>query len=226
MRRRNFVRDLLVTPVVATTAAAAAAAQQGSQTTKPQQQPEPQPNTPARQMPLQPPRIQKLAVTQADLTADGDQRFFSAEQYAALCKLAEILMPPLNGHPGATEAHAPEFLDFLIRVSPADRQKLYTDGLNAMNSAARKQFHKPFSELQAEEADAIIRPLLVVRFWPEDLPKEPVKNFMAQVHEDLRTATENSREWAAAQAASGRRPRGYTRSVGYYWKPIDPVVRD
>jgi hypothetical protein len=224
MRRRKFVRDLLVAPVV--TATAAAATQEANQTTKPQQQPQPQPNTPARQMPLQPQTIKKLAVTQVDLTAEGDQRFFSAEQYAALCKLAEILAPPLNGHPGAIDAHAPEFLDFLISVSPPDRQTLYTDGLNALNSATRKQFHKPFSELQAEEADAVIRPLLVVRFWPEDLPKDPVKNFMAQVHEDLRTATENSREWAAAQGASGRRQRGFTRSVGYYWKPIDPVVRD
>lgn len=224
MRRRKFVRDLLVAPVVSATAAAAA--QEAGQTTKPQQQPQPQPNTPARQMPLQPQAIQKLAVTQVDLTAEGDQHFFSAEQYAALCKLAEILMPPLSGHPGAIDAHAPEFLDFLISVSPSDRQKLYTDGLNAVNSAARKQFHKPFSELQAEEADAIIRPLLVARFWPEDLPKDPIKNFMAQVHEDLRTATENSREWAATQSASGRRQRGYSRSVGYYWRPIDPVVRD
>lgn len=221
MRRRNFVRDLLVAPVVTATAAAA-----GAQTTKPQQQPQPQPNTPARQVPIQPPSIQGLAVTQADLTAEGDQHFFSTEQYAALCKLAEILVPPLSGQPGAVDAHAPEFLDFLIGVSTSDRQKLYTDGLNAMNNAARQQFHKPFSELQPEEADAIIRPLLVVRFWPEDLPNDPVKNFVAQVHQDLRTATENSREWAAAQTASGRRARGFSRSVGYYWKPIDPVVRD
>lgn len=173
MRRRKFVRDLLVAPVV--TATAAAAAQETTQTTQPQQQPQPQPKTPARQMLLQPQGIKKLAVTQVDLTAEGDQRFFSDEQYAALCKLAEILAPPLNKSPGAIDAHAPEFLDFLISVSPSDRQKLYTDGLDAMNSAARIQFHKPFSELQAEEADSIIRPLLAVRFWPEDLPKDQVK---------------------------------------------------
>lgn len=221
MRRRRFVTDLLLTPVVT----AAAAAQQAPQT-KPLQQPPPQPNTPARQMPMQPQAISKLAVTQADLTAQGDQRFFSVEQYATLEKLGNTLLPPLNGHPGALDAHAPEFLDFLISVSPADRQKLYCDGLDAINAQARKQFHKPFADLQPEEVDTIVRPLLVARFWPEDLPKDPIKNFMAQVHEDLRTATENSREWAATQTASGRRQRGFNRSVGYYWRPIDPVVRD
>ncbi len=221
MRRRRFVQDLLLTPVVG----AAAATAQTPQTT-PQQQPPPQPNTPARQMPLQPQAIPKLAVTPSDLTAQGDQQFFTVEQFATLEKLGATLVPPLGGHPGALDAHAPEFLDFLVGVSPADRQRLYCDGLNAIDAQAKKQFHKPFAELETAEVDTIIRPLLVARFWPEDLPKDPLKNFMAQVHEDLRTATQNSREWAATQTASGRRQRGFNRSAGYYWKPIDPVVRD
>lgn len=221
MRRRRFVQNLLITPVVT----AAAAAQESSQN-KPQQQPPPQANTPARQVPMQPTSIPKLAVTQADLTSEGEQRFFTPEQFAALEKLGSTLMPALKGHPGAVEAGAPEFLDFLIGVSPADRQKVYCSGLDGLNTQAHKRFHKPFAELQVEEVDTIVRPLLVTRFWPQDLPNDPMKMFMAQAHEDLRTATENSREWAAAQTSSGRRERGFNRSVGYYWKPIDPVVRD
>src|ERR1700685_1667446 len=174
MRRRRFVQDLLLTPVVG----AAAATQQTPQT-KPTQQPPPQPNTPARQMPLQPQAIPKLAVTAPDLTAQGDQRFFTAEQYATLEKLGATLVPPLAGHPGALDADAPEFLDFLIGVSPADRQKLYCGGLNAIDGQPKKQFHKPLAELEPTEVDVIIRPLLVARFWPEDLPKDPLKNFMA-----------------------------------------------
>ncbi len=223
MRRRKFVQNLLVTPVVT---AAAAAAQQTPQT-KPQQQPPPQANTPARQVPLQPQSIPKLAVTPADLTSEGDQRFFTVEQFAALEKLGSTLMPPLNGHPGALDAGAPEFLDFLISVSPADRQTLYRNGLDGLNGHAKKHFQKDFAELQAEEVAVILKPLLVERFWPQDLPSDPMKNFLAQVHEDLRTATQNSREWAAVRTpSSGQGRRGFNRSVGYYWKPIDPVVRD
>lgn len=217
MKRRNFVQSLLIAPAAPATIAA--------QQTTPQQQPPPQPNTPARQVPRQPQEIPKLQVVQADLAADGDQRFFTAEQFAALEKLGSTLVPPLKGNPGAIDAHAPEFLDFLISVSPGDRQKLYRDGLDGLNAQAKKHFHKNFAELEAKEADEILRPLLVIRPWPEDLPSDPMKNFVAQVHQDLRTATMNSREWATAAAASGRRGRR-SGGVGYYWNPIDPVVRD
>jgi hypothetical protein len=166
-------------------------------------------------------------VVQADLVSEGEQKFFSADQFAALKKLGGVLMPPLKGKPGATEAHAPEFLDFLLSVSPADRQKLYRHGLDGLNAQAKKQFHKSFGELDNTQVDAIVRPLLVARPWPQELPSDPMKNFMAQVHEDLRTATANSREWAAASPSSpsGQRGRGFNRSSGYYWHPIDPVVK-
>ncbi|MBV8707589.1 MAG: gluconate 2-dehydrogenase subunit 3 family protein [Acidobacteriaceae bacterium] len=220
MKRRKFVQSLLVAPAAPV---AVAAAQQ--QTTTPQQQPAPQPNTPARQVPQQPQGVPKLAVVQPDIVSETDQRFFSADQFAALEKLGNVLMPPLKGKPGASEAHAPEFLDFLLSVSPADRQRLYRNGLDGLNAQAKKQFHKPFAELDSTQVDAVIRPLLVARPWPQELPSDPMKNFMAQVHEDLRTATTNSREWANTASPSGQRGRGFNRSVGYYWHPIDPVVR-
>jgi hypothetical protein len=132
----------------------------------------------------------------------------------------------MNGHPGALEAGAPEFLDFLIGVSPPDRQKLYRDGLDALNSQAKKQFKKSFADLDASQADAIVRPLLVVIPWSEDLPQDKVRHFIAQAHRDFRTATENSREWAAGGASSGRRGgRGFGGGTGLYWLPVDPVVR-
>jgi hypothetical protein len=77
--------------------------------------------------------------------------------------------------------------------------------------------------LDAQQADTILKPLLVARPWPEDLPSDPLQNFMAQVHEDLRTATMNSREWAAASEKSGHRFSRRSRTSGYYWAPIDPI---
>jgi len=56
-------------------------------------------------------------------------------------------MPPMRGNPGAIECGAPEFLDFLIGASPADRQRLYRNGLDMLNAHARKQFNKSFAEL-------------------------------------------------------------------------------
>jgi len=218
MKRRKFVQNLLAAPAVAPLAA---------QTQNQQQRPSTQPNTPARQVPQQPHEIAQLAVTEVDLVAPTQPRFFTPDQFSALQKLAAVLVPPLKGKPGAMDAQAPEFLDFLISVSPEERQSLYRNGLECLNRAAQDQFHTNFHGLEAKQIDTIIRPLLVARYWPQDMPDDPMKHFMAQVHDDLRTATANSREWAENGPASptGGRVRRFNRGRGMYWRPIDPVVR-
>lgn len=214
------MQGLLVAPALP---AIVEAAQAPPPATKPQQQPQPQPNTPARQVPHQPTSVPQLQLTEVDLTAEPAPHFFTPVQFATLEKLGATLMPPLKNNPGALEAGAPEFLDFLLSVSPANRQKSYQFGLDQIESQAKQQHGKSFSALNAEQVDAILRPLLVARFWPADLPSDPLKSFVAEVHEDLRTATMNSREWAAASEKSGHRfTRGF-RGTGYYWFPIDPI---
>jgi hypothetical protein len=218
MKRRRFLQAIAVAPAVPL------AAQQAA----PPAAPSPQAASPGRGGQFRagqaaPP----LETTAADLTAQATApSFFTPDQYAALRGLGNLLQPAMNGHPGALEAGAPEFLDFLIGVSPPDRQKLYRDGLDALNSQAKKQFKKSFADLDASQADAIVRPLLVVIPWSEDLPQDKVRHFIAQAHRDFRTATENSREWAAGGASSGRRGgRGFGGGTGLYWLPVDPVVR-
>jgi len=141
-----------------------------------------------------PVNIPKFELTPADLAGDPAQRFFTPQQFSALRKLSEILVPPMRGNPGAVECGAPEFLDFLIGASPAERQKLYRAGLDALNAHAKKQYNKSFAELDAKEADALIRPLLVPVPWIHDAPKDPNVHFVTEAHSDIRTATQNSRE--------------------------------
>jgi hypothetical protein len=167
-----------------------------------------------------------LTVTAPDLTAETRLKFFDKEQFAALEKLGGILMPPMKGNPGAVEAKAAEFLDFLIGVSPFDRQTLYKDGLDQLNGQAQSKFQKSFSQLDAAQAGSILKPLMVTRPWSEERPADPMKDFLAQAHDDIRRATINSREWAEAAAKSGRRFNRGSQTTGYYWKPIDPVVGD
>jgi Gluconate 2-dehydrogenase subunit 3 len=218
VKRRGFVKTLLLSPAVP----AALKAQQPPANT---QQPVPQPDTSARQAPRVPTNPAQLKTTEVDLTAETIQRFFTADQYAALQKLGSVLVPPIKGNPGAVEAKAPEFLDFLISVSPAIRQTTYRNGLDYLNAQAKQKFNKSFAELSAADAGAIIKPLMVVRAWPQDLPTDPIKSFIVQAHEDLRTATRNSKEWADAAATTGRR---FTRggSSGLYLAPVDPLVGD
>jgi gluconate 2-dehydrogenase subunit 3-like protein len=213
MKRRNFVRSALTASVLPAVALAGQS---------PVQQPPPAATTPARQVPRPAQNVPHLATTDLDVTAETSPHFFTADQLATLSKLGSILVPPIKDKPGALDAQAPQFLDFLLSVSPKDRQTSYQHGLDTLNAEAKKTFGKPFSSIDNKQADALIRPLLVARPWPQDLPKDPMKSFLAQVHEDLRTATTNSREWAAAVAKSGSR---FTRGgSSLYWAPIDPIV--
>jgi hypothetical protein len=215
MKRRNFVQSLLVVP-----ATAIAAEQALPPAARAAQTPPPAAPPPQRFRGVQ--NVPKLALVEPDTAAETTQFFFEPAQFAALTKLAELLVPPIKTSPGAIDAQAPAFLDFLISHSPAPTQTLYRDGLDGLNSSANKHFHKPFAELEDKQADSIIRPLLVARAWDREEPTDPMKHFMVQVHGDLRTATMNSAEWAAS-GSSSRRGR-FNSGRRFHWKAIDPRV--
>lgn len=111
----------------------------------------------------------------------------------------------------------PEFLDFLISESPAERKKIYQTGLDLLNAQAKKRFDKTFADVDATQAAAILAPLREP--WTYDPPSDPLSSFLRTAKRDVRTATLNSREFAnAASAAGGRRQQG---GVGLYWYPLD-----
>ncbi len=176
----------------------------------------------------QPPAI--IELTQPDAVAETTAHFFTEAQLNALEKLSDTLMPAMNGSPGALECQAPEFLDFLIGVSPADRKFLYRNGLDALNAHAAAKFSKPFADLDAKQVDAIIRPLLVATPWALDLPKDPLLRFMASARTDISQATRNSRVWAES-GGGGRGGRGGRAGGGFggggqlVWLPIDPIYK-
>jgi hypothetical protein len=198
MKRRRFIQTLAATPAVALPVTSELRAEQPA---SPQQRP-------AEEAP-------KLEIAPPDAAADGVARFFSAPQFAALRKLSSVLMPPLNEMPGALEAGAPEFLDFLIGKSPADRQQLYKTGLDGLNARALRQFKKAFAEVDDAQAATLLAPLR--QPWTYNPPADPFARFLREAKQDVRTATMNSREYTTAGSSGGRRGGG----VGQYWYPID-----
>jgi hypothetical protein len=216
MKRRGFVKGLLISPVVPLVAQQPPAQTQSPAV--PNLQP---PHTIPRQFGAAP----ELATVQMDTTAEGRQLFFSPTQYSALQRLGDVMVPPLKGKPGASDAGAALFLDFLISQSPADRQHLYRAGLDGLNAGCYKRYQKHFADLDDSQAAAALKPLMVVRQWPKEMPEDHLQHFIAQVHEDLQTATANSREWAAASTGEHSGRRGFNRAQGLYWAPIDPVVK-
>jgi hypothetical protein len=157
----------------------------------------------------------KLATAAADAVADGVRRYFSAPQYAALQKLGDLLVPAAAGRPNASQAHDAEFLDFLISQSPADRQSLYRDGLDRLQSGAQARYGKPFEQLSAEQAVALLAP--IEQPWTYAPPADPFARFLHAAKDDFIQATVNSREFAEAQTVAGRRAPG----LGMYWYPVE-----
>ena len=167
------------------------------------------------------PRIQASV---PDAIAETVPQFFSAEEFSALKRLSDLLMPALSTTsgttPGAIQAHAPEFLDFLIGQSPTERQILYRTGLDRLNADALRHYSKPFSELNAEQADSVLAPLHAT--WTYAGSSDPLARFLQTAKEDVMTATVNSREWIGVVSKRGRRGG----NVNTYWLPIDPIGHD
>lgn len=197
MKRRRFIQALAVTPAVALPVS-----------TEPSVQPFVEPQARQAEAP-------KYELNTADDVAATTPRFFNARQFAALRKLSGILLPPINDKPGAIEVGAPEFLDFLIGKSPADRKQVYLAGLNALNTQATRRFGKPFADVNDAQATELLAPLR--QPWTYDPPTDPLARFLHQAKQDVRTATMNSREYISAGASGGRRGGG----MGQYWFPID-----
>ena len=208
LKRRRFIQTLATAPTVSVLAQRRGAGPPNA--------------APQGASPASPPR---LATADLDAEAETSPRFFDSAQFAALRRLGSLFMPPRKGRPGALDAGAPEFIDFLIGVSLPAQKELYRNGLDALNARARTRFKKPFADLDDTQADAILRPLVVTIAWVLDRPTDPLQHFVAQVHDDLRTATVNSREWANAAATQDAGRRGRGSGVDVYIRPIDPVYR-
>jgi hypothetical protein len=157
----------------------------------------------------------KLPATATEAVADPIPRFFDPEGFQALRRLGEILVPARPNLPGAVEAEAAEFLDFLIGQSPTDRQSLYRDGVAQLNAQARSRYGKPFSEVTAADADSILAPLHEA--WTYKGPTDPFARFLSAAKEDFLKATVNSRQWAMAASGRSRSASG----LNTYWFPIE-----
>ncbi len=157
----------------------------------------------------------KLEFAVPDAGAEPTPKFFSKPQFAALKKLGDLILPSINGTPGALEARAPEFLDFLLGESPADRQKLYRDGLDTLNAQSRRTFNKAFDGLDATQSDHVLAPLH--KSWNYAEPADAVGAFLRAAKADFLAATVNSREWIAVVSQRSRNASG----TGIYWKPVE-----
>jgi hypothetical protein len=169
--------------------------------------------------PIVPPGINETPntpVTPADETSGVLVRTFSPEQMTALAKLGELIAPAWEGKPGAAEAEAAGFLDFLVGCSPKSRIDLYKNGLDTLNRRSQEKFGKPFALVSSSEADTLLAALREP--WTYGAAgKDDLRAFLLAAKEDLLRATVNSRPYIDAESQT-RRPRNASR---FYWHPIN-----
>ena len=159
-----------------------------------------------------------LELSSFDEAADPLPSFFSSHQFVALTRLSALLVPPYNGMPGAIEAGAPAFLDFLVGESPEADQKIYVDGLDDLNFQAAMRFDNPFAEVDEAQAHELLAPLR--QPWTPEPSTDPLTVFLQRAKDDVRTATVNTQLWAEALASRGGGGRRMGGS-GQYWLPLD-----
>jgi hypothetical protein len=205
MRRRDFVRAVLAV-------GAAPKLLLGQQATTPAPPPAPVPWLLGLNSKTPMPRVEA-----ADEVAIAHLRFFSPKQMGTLTRLSDVLMPSVGDKPGAVRAQTPTFLDFLIGSSSEERQRLYCGGLDWLEAESKKKFSTEFSQLTDQQAGELLKPWM--RTWLNDHPPtEEHADFINIAHDDIRTATVNSREWSAAPQKSTQ-PR---TEEELYWSPIQP----
>jgi hypothetical protein len=213
MKRRQFLQSMAAASALVLPAARPALSQQPEfRTPTPTPTPAPSSAPPVSPSPRPFANIPKVVFDGPDLAAQASHRFFTPVQFATLQKLSDVLAPRFNGSPGALDAGAPEFLDFLIGVSPAERQQIYRVGLDKLNKEALKQFKKAFAELDVNQAGTLLAPLRAP--WTFEPPTDPIARLLREAKADVRRATRSSREW---NTAPGRDPDD---AVGFYYYPI------
>lgn len=160
------------------------------------------------------PAPEKLKTVSPDTVAETPLTFFTPEQFAALQSLGDRLVPAAGGNPGAKEAGAAQFLDFLLSQSPTVRQTLYRNGVNRLNQDSMKRYGKPFAGLTAEQADGVLSPIKAT--WTYAGPTDAFAQFLLAAKQDFLEATVNSREWST----SPNRGRGGS-GMGMYWHALE-----
>ena len=154
----------------------------------------------------------------AEGIAEALPRFFTPGQMGTLRRLSDVLLPAMDGKPGALEAETPQFLDFLIGSSPDKRRKMYTGGLDWLEMESQREYKLPFARLEAAQAGAVLEPWL--RPWMSDHPPvEAHAEFINVAHSEIRAATANSKAWSEAASAEED-----SRGEGLYWSPIEPLL--
>ena len=76
---------------------------------------------------------------------------FSANQLKTIAALSETIIPTDGHSPGAKAARVDEFVNEIVSASGQATQKLWVDGLAAIDKMAHREFGKSFADCAADQ---------------------------------------------------------------------------
>jgi hypothetical protein len=170
------------------------------------------------QQPVTPPATEELPplqLTHPSQLAEGVLKFFAPAEFAAFRHLGNVIMPAADSEPGALDAKAPEFLDFLLSESPNELQALYRNGIRELEKRSLQRHKQNFPKLPPAGIKDVLSPLEGP--WSYRGPAEPFAQFLQASKIAFYQATVNSREWADAQSARRRGAAG----TNTYYLPVE-----
>jgi hypothetical protein len=170
------------------------------------------------QQPAIPPatdELPPLRLTNPNEVADGVLKFFTPAEFGSFRRLANVIMPPAEAEPGALDANAPEFLDFLLSESPVEVQTLYRNGVRELDKRSVQRHKQGFANLPDGGIADVLSPLNAA--WTYQGPTEPFAQFLQASKIAFYQATVNSRQWAEAQSSRRRGAAG----LNTYYLPVE-----
>jgi len=84
-------------------------------------------------------------------------QFFSSEDFARIERLAELIIPS-DETPGAREAGAAEFIDFMV-AHDTEQQQPMRNGLAWLHEQSARRFAHPFLDLSEAQQVSLLEPL-------------------------------------------------------------------
>ncbi|HEY7819653.1 MAG TPA: gluconate 2-dehydrogenase subunit 3 family protein, partial [Vicinamibacteria bacterium] len=109
----------------------------------------------------------EVARAQEAVRSGFTPQFFTEEEHRTVRLLADMILPRDERSGSATDAHVPEFLDFMMTDQP-ERQVAMRGGLAWLDLECRERFGRRFVEC----ADGERGEILDLVAWPDRAPPE------------------------------------------------------
>ncbi len=144
--------------------------------------------------------------------------FFTPEEMATLDRLTEILIPAEDHSPGASEALVNRFLDVMVSDHGAAAQRIWRNGLQAVDAEAQRRFQKAFRDCAPGQQDEIVATMASNELDPQtELERffRTLKRMTLHVYTTLLGAA--ARCWDPSRAADALQAADpYMTLVGYF----------